>query len=98
VGLVMVGAPMLCLSWQVTVLALVLLPVFLLPAKFVGRRLQSLTRESMQLNAELNTSMTERFNVSGALLVKMYGRPVEESERFDAIADSVRRVTIKIAM
>ncbi len=98
VSLVMVSIAMLYLSWQVTLLALVMLPVFVVPAKYVGRRLQELTRESMDHNADMNTTMAERFNVSGALLVKLFGRPDEESERFNAAAAEVRQIGIRIAM
>ncbi|HUR75784.1 MAG TPA: ABC transporter ATP-binding protein [Sporichthya sp.] len=98
VSLLMVSVAMLYLSWQVTLLALVMLPVFVLPAKYVGRRLQELTRESMDYNAEMNTTMAERFNVSGALLVKLFGRPGEETGRFDAAAAEVRQIGVKIAM
>ncbi len=98
VSLVLVTAAMLYLSWQVTVLALLMLPVFVVPAKYVGRRLQMLTREQMQLKAVMNTTMTERFNVSGALLVKLFGRPAEEDAAFAATADRVRKVGIEIAM
>ncbi len=98
VSLVLVAGAMLVLSWPITVAALVLLPVFYLPARRVGRRLQGLTRESMDLNADLGTRMTERFNVSGALLVTLFGRPVEEDEQFAARAGRVRDVGVKIAM
>ncbi len=99
VTLTMVGAAMLWLSWPLTLLALTLVPLFLVPARFVGRRLQGLTRESMQLNAELGTSMTERFNVAGALLVKLFpGRPGEESGKFGATAGRVRDVNVRVAM
>ena len=73
---------MLSLSWQITLAALVLLPVFLLPARWVGRKLQGISRQAMQLNAEMSTTMTERFNVSGALLVKMFGRLGDEERQF----------------
>ena len=66
---------MLALEWHLTVIALLVLPLFILPAKRVGRRLQTITREQMNLNASMNTTMTERFNVSGAMLVKLYGDP-----------------------
>src|SRR5580698_692081 len=69
---------MFFLSWQITLISLVILPVFVLPAKRVGRRLSLITRESYGLNAQMNNTMTERFNVSGALLVKLFGRPHEE--------------------
>jgi ATP-binding cassette subfamily B protein len=98
ITLVLVVIAMLALSWPITVAALVLLPVFLVPAKWVGRRLQELTRESMQLNASMSTVMTERFNVSGALLVKLFGRPAEEDAGFSAKADRVRDIGIRIAM
>ena len=98
ITLVLVVIAMLALSWPITVAALVLLPVFLVPAKWVGRRLQELTRESMQLNASMSTVMTERFNVSGALLVKLFGRPAEEDAGFSAKADRVRDIGVRIAM
>ena len=66
---------MFFLEWRLTLLALILLPIFVLPAKAVGRRLATITRESFDLNASMNTTMTERFNVSGAMLVKLFGRP-----------------------
>ncbi|MDQ3449625.1 MAG: ABC transporter transmembrane domain-containing protein, partial [Actinomycetota bacterium] len=74
-SLIMVGGAMALLSWQLTLTALVLVPLFLVPAKYVGRRMQGLVRQQMQGNAELGSTMTERFNVAGALLVKLYGRP-----------------------
>jgi len=98
ITLVLVIIAMLVLSWPITLAALVLLPVFLVPAKWVGRKLQELTRESMQLNASMSTVMTERFNVSGALLVKLFGRPEEEDAGFSAKADRVRDIGIRIAM
>ena len=98
VSLVLVTAAMLYLSWQVTALAFVLLPLFVIPAKYVGRRLQGLTRESMQLSAAMSTAMTERFNVSGALLVKLFGRPADDAADFAAKADQVRAIGVKIAM
>src|SRR3954471_8624237 len=78
VSLVLVAAAMFVLSWQITLISLVMLPVFLVPARYVGRTLQGLTRQSMQTNAEMSAMMTERFNVSGALLAKLFGRPEEE--------------------
>jgi len=98
IGLVLVLATMLYLSWQITLGALVLTPLFLLPARWVGRRLQVITREAMQLNAGMGTTMTERFNVSGALLVKLFGRPVDESRGFSDKAGQVRDIGIKQAM
>ncbi len=98
VSLVLVIVVMVALSWQVTLIALLLLPVFILPARWVGRRLQAVTRESMQLDAAMSTTMTERFNVSGALLVKLFGRLPEESERFADKASRVRDIGIVSAM
>jgi ATP-binding cassette subfamily B protein len=89
---------MLILSWQVTLAALVLTPLFLLPARWVGRKLQAITREAMQLNASMSTTMTERFNVSGALLVKLFGRMDDESDAFSDKAGRVRDIGIKQAM
>ncbi len=82
ISVVVVLITMLVLSWRITVAALLLLPIFIVPAKWMGRRLQALTREQMQLNADMSTRMTERFNVAGALLVKLFGRPVEEDGQF----------------
>jgi len=98
VGLILVLATMLYLSWQITLGALVLTPLFLLPARWVGRRLQVITREAMQLNAGMGTTMTERFNVSGALLVKLFGRLPDESAAFSDKAGQVRDIGIKQAM
>jgi ATP-binding cassette subfamily B protein len=89
---------MLLLDWQLTLLALVLLPIFILPAKRVGRRLQKITREGMDLNAAMNTQMTERFNVSGALLVKLFGTGTRESDEFGARAGRVRDIGVRSAM
>jgi ATP-binding cassette subfamily B protein len=98
VGLVLVAATMIQLSWQITLAALVLLPLFIYPAKFMGRRLAALAREQMQLDAEMSTMMTERFNVAGALLAKLFGRPVEEDQHFAAKAGRVRDVGVRIGM
>jgi len=95
VGLVLVA--MFLMSWQITLFALILVPVFLLPAKTMGQRLGKLFREGMGLNAEMNTMMQERFNVSGAMLVKLFGRPKEESSAFDSRAARVRDIGIKQA-
>jgi ATP-binding cassette, subfamily B, bacterial len=89
---------MFYLSWQISLIALVLIPMFLLPAKRVGRRLQRLTRESMQLDAAMGSTMTERFNVAGAMLVKLFGRPREESEVFAERAGRVRDIGVSQAM
>ena len=98
IQLILVLAIMFYLSWLVTVIALMLLPVFLIPAKLVGRRLQRLTRESMQLDAELGSTMTERFNVAGAMLVKLFGRPSEEAEMFGKQAARVRDIGVVTAV
>ena len=89
---------MFLLSWQLTLVALLLLPLFVIPARFLGRRLQAITREAYALNAEMNTTMTERFNVSGALLVKLFGRPAEESRTFNGRAGRVRDIGVTQAM
>lgn len=98
VSLVLVGITMLILSWQITIFSLLLLPVFLIPTKWVGRRLQSLTRESFSVNAEMSSTMTERFNVSGAMLVALYGEPEREREYFRSRARRVADIGIKMAM
>jgi ATP-binding cassette subfamily B protein len=86
------------LSWLVSVIALALIPLFILPARLVGRRMQRLTRESMQLNAEMGSTMTERFNVAGAMLVKLFGRPREETDAFSLRAGRVRDIGVVTAM
>jgi ATP-binding cassette subfamily B protein len=98
ISVVVVLVAMFWLSWQITVLALVLVPLFLLPARWMGRRLQTLTRQQMQLNADLSAQMTERFNVAGALLVKLFGRPAEEDAMYQDKAAGVRDLGVKIAM
>jgi ATP-binding cassette subfamily B protein len=98
ISLVLVLAAMLVLSWQLTVAALIMLPIFLIPAKIVGRKLADLTRQQMQLNGDMSATMTERFSVSGALLVKLFGRVPEEHDRFAERAGAVRDVSVKIAM
>ncbi|MCU1674168.1 MAG: transporter related, partial [Frankiales bacterium] len=98
IGVVLTLTVMFLLSWQITLLSLVLLPVFIIPAKLVGRKLQELTRESYALNAEMNNSMTERFNVSGALLVKLFGRPEQEEQAFRDKAGRVRDIGVTSAM
>jgi ATP-binding cassette, subfamily B, bacterial len=97
-SLLLVLAAMMYLSWLVTVVALVLIPMFLIPARLVGRRLQRLTRESMQLDAEMGTTMTERFNVAGAMLVKLFGRPQDEAHVFAGRAARVRDIGVVTAM
>ena len=97
-SLILVLAAMFYLSWVVTVAALVLMPVFILPARTLGRRMQRLTRESMQLDAAMGSTMTERFNVAGAMLVKLFGRPTEEAGTFSARAARVRDIGVVTAM
>ncbi|MFX0592146.1 ABC transporter ATP-binding protein [Melissospora conviva] len=89
---------MFILSWQITALSLVLLPIFIIPARRVGKRLAEITRESYQLDAKMNATMTERFGVSGALLVKLFGEPQVEAERFGRRAARVRDIGILSAM
>ncbi len=98
ISLILVLGTMFVLSWQVTLIALVLLPIFVFPAKWVGRRLQKISREQMQLDAEMSSLMTERFNVAGAMLAKLYGRPDEESGNFASRAERVRDIGITSAM
>ncbi|MFC6238446.1 ABC transporter ATP-binding protein [Longivirga aurantiaca] len=98
ISLVAVVVAMLFLSWQITVASLILLPIFLVPARWIGRTLQQMTREQMQLNADMSTQMTERFNVAGALLVKLFGRPDEEAADFSGKSGRVRDIGVKIAM
>jgi len=98
VSLILVGVTMLILSWQITVVALILLPLFLIPTKWVGRKLQSLTRESFNLNAQMSSTMTERFNVSGAMLVTLYGQPDREKEFFRSRARKVADIGITMAL
>ena len=98
ISLVIVLITMFVLSWQITLASLLLVPLFLLPARYMGRRLQAMTREQMSVNAAMSNQMTERFNVAGALLVKLFGRPKEESQVFSDRAKVVRDTGIRIAM
>jgi ABC-type multidrug transport system fused ATPase/permease subunit len=91
-------AVMLTLSWQVTLVALVLLPIFVLPARRLGRRMAGLQREAANLNAGMTTQMTERFSAPGATLVKLFGRPVQEADDFGVRAGRVRDIGIRTAM
>jgi ATP-binding cassette subfamily B protein len=91
-------ATMLLLEWRLTLLALIVLPIFIVPARRVGRRLQDISREQMQHNAAMNTQMTERFNVSGASLVKLFGSLDRESETFAGRANAVRDAGVRAAM
>ncbi len=93
--LALVSAAMFYLSWQISIMALLLIPMFVFPGRLIGRRLQRLTRETMQLNAEMGSLMNERFNVAGAMLSKLYGRPGEESDLFANRAGRVRRIGIR---
>lgn len=94
VTLILVGTAMLFLSWPITLAVVALLPVFVWPARKIGRRLQLITREAYNLNAELTTMMSERFNVSGALLVKLFGNPSLERHEFNRRAGRVRDIGI----
>ena len=89
---------MLALEWRLTLLALVVLPAFIIPARKVGVRLQDISREQMGLNAQMNTQMTERFNVAGAMLVKLFGRHTDEVGAFSGRAGRVRDIGIISAM
>ncbi|WP_028849310.1 ABC transporter ATP-binding protein [Thermocrispum municipale] len=98
IQLVLSLAVMVALSWQVTLLALLLLPVFVLPARRIGRRMAELQREASKHNATMTTQMTERFSAPGATLVKLFGRPKREAEEFAARAGRVRDIGIRTAM
>lgn len=98
VAVVATLAAMAVLSWQITLLSLTLLPLFVLPARWVGRRLADITRERYRLNGEMGQMMTERFNVSGALVVKLFGRPDDESATFAGRAGRVRDIGTTSAM
>jgi len=98
VSLVFIIAAMAAQSWQLTLGALALLPFFLVPARVMGRRLAGLSHEAMNLNAELGTRMTERFNVAGALLVKLFGEPRIEDEQYSQRAGRVRDIGVRIAL
>jgi ATP-binding cassette subfamily B protein len=97
-SLIAILITMFLLSWEITTIALLLIPLFLYPAMLVGKRLQRLTRESMQLDAQMGSTMTERFNVGGAMLVKLFGRPEGESQTFARSAGRVRDIGVVIAM
>ena len=98
VTLVLTFAVMIGISWQVTLLALLLLPVFVVPARRMGSRLARLEREFANHNSAMSTQMTERFSAPGAMLVKLFGRPQEESAEFAARAHRVRDIGVKTAM
>jgi ATP-binding cassette, subfamily B, bacterial len=98
VSLVLTAAVMFSLSWEITALSIVMLPLFVIPARRIGAKLQEITRESYNLNASMNATMTERFNVAGALLVKLFGRPEDEDASFRARAARVRDIGVTSAM
>jgi ATP-binding cassette subfamily B protein len=98
IQLVLTAAVMFSLSWQITVLSILMLPLFMIPARRVGKRLAEITRESYNLDAKMNATMTERFNVSGALLVKLFGQPEAEAARFGERAERVRDIGVQQAM
>ena len=98
ISVIIVLIAMMVLSWQITLISLVLLPVFIVPARLMGRRLQKITRESYNLNAEMSATMTERFNVAGALLVKLFGRAEEEDRNFRRGARRVADIGVLSAM
>ena len=98
VQLVLTLAVMAGINWQITVLSVLLLPIFLFPARYVGRRLARLRREASDLNASMNDQMTERFNAGGATLVKLFGRPSAESAEFAARAGRVRGIGVRTAL
>lgn len=98
ISLLLVTITMLFLSWQITLFSLALLPLFLLPTKWVGRKIQALTRESFEVNAQMSSTMTERFNVSGALLVALYGKHSSEKEYFRSRARKVADIGIQLAL
>jgi ATP-binding cassette subfamily B protein len=98
IGVTITLGAMFYLSWPITLVALTLLPIFLIPARFVGRRLADITRESYMLNAQMVNTMTERFNVSGALLVKLFGHGQDEVAGFEKKAGRVRDIGVTQAM
>jgi ATP-binding cassette subfamily B protein len=98
VSLVLTAGVMFTLSWPITLISIVMLPVFVIPARRIGARLQEITRESYNLNASMNATMTERFNVAGALLVKLFGRPEREDASFRSRAARVRDIGVTSAM
>lgn len=98
ISLVVVAATMFILSWQITVASLLMLPLFMIPARWMGSRLQTMTRQQADYNSAMSTQMAERFNVSGALLMKIFGTPHRESQMFAEKADAVRIMGIRISM
>ncbi|MGP5409486.1 ABC transporter ATP-binding protein [Glutamicibacter ardleyensis] len=98
VALILTAAVMFTTSWQVTLIALVHWPPFLLPARHFGKSVALLRRESAELNATMGNQMTERFSAPGATLIKLFGRPKDESEQFALRAGKVRDIGVKMAM
>src|SRR6478672_4607536 len=98
ISVVVVGIAMLALSWQITLLCLVLFPVLFLSSRWVGSRLAGLTRQQMDGNADLGNAMTERFNVGGAMLLKLFGRRDEEDAAFASKASVVRDLGVQISL
>ena len=98
VSVVLVVGAMMALSWQLTLASLLLVPLFLIPARFMGRRLAELASRQMTLNADMGTRMTERFNVAGALLVKLFGDPKREDAEYDERASRVRDIGVQISI
>lgn len=98
VQIVLVVAALVSMSWEITLLALLLLPLFLVPARLMGARLSDLTRRQMGLNADMQSRTTERFNVAGALLVRLFGRPVQEQQEYGDRARGVRDAGVAIAV
>ncbi|QFG68724.1 ABC transporter ATP-binding protein [Ornithinimicrobium pratense] len=96
--MIFIVVALLSMSWQITVLALLLVPLFLVPARLMGARLSALTRQQMVLNADMQTRMTERFNVAGALLVRLFGRPRQEEQEYAVRARGVRDAGVAIAV
>ncbi len=98
IQLALTAGVMFTLSWQITLISLVMLPIFIVPARRVGRRLAEITRESYALSASMQATMVERFGVSGALLVKLFGEPAEEARKFEARARRVRDIGVRQAI
>ena len=98
ISVVSILVTMLYLQWNLALLALCVLPLFLLPSRYLGRSLVGITREQMNLNADMNTTMTERFNVAGALVAKLFGRPDEERSFFSGRAGRVRDIGVRLAL
>ncbi|HEY1623285.1 MAG TPA: ABC transporter ATP-binding protein [Streptosporangiaceae bacterium] len=97
-ALIVVLVAMFYLSWLVSLITVIMIPLFIVPARLIGRRMQRLTRESMQLNADVGAMMTERFNVAGAMLVKLFGRPAEEDAAFSVKSGRVRDIGVVTTM